>query len=118
MSTTFAGSSGRSQKATCSKCKRTVHVVVIDGVKIETDTELITVIPFEEKPARKIMARRSHAEMCVKYQSDAARTAALQLAKRERSGPPPKIVWVDLATKAVVKMPLKKPLPGKREPGQ
>jgi hypothetical protein len=75
-----------------------VYLVVIDGVRIETDPELITVIPFEGAP-RKIMARRSHAEMCMRYQSEAARIAAAAAARKAQAQ-------------------LKKPLPGKREPGQ
>lgn len=90
-------------KRTCQKCNRTVYVVVIDGVKVETDPELIAVVPFGVSPATEILARRKHSELCMKYQSDAARLAALQVAKREGK----------LEAKA-----LKKPLPGKREPGQ
>lgn len=116
MSATFAGSSSRSQKATCPKCKRTVHVVVIDGVKIETDTELITVIPFEVKPAQKIFARRAHSELCTKYQIDLERHIA-------RHGGPGKVrsmKWIDLSTGRPVNLveAVKRPVPGKREPGQ
>jgi hypothetical protein len=100
VSTTFAGGSSRSQKATCAKCTRTVHVVVIDGVKIETDTELITVIPFESRPPAKITARRSHAEMCMKYQIDAERAAAKK--KRDRASAP--LRWIDLATGLAVQL--------------
>jgi len=93
--------SGRgTNKQTCRKCNRTVYVVTIEGARIETDPELLTVVPFETSPPTKIMARRSHSEMCVKYQSDRARLEAQQLAKR------------------TAKADLKKPLPGKREPGQ
>lgn len=91
------------EKRTCQKCSRTVYVVLIDGVKVETDPELIAVVPFEVSPATEILARRKHSELCMKYQSEAARLKALHEAKR--------------AQKAEAKA-LKKPLPGKREPGQ
>lgn len=124
MSTTFAGGSARTQKATCSKCKRTVYVVIVDGVRVETDPELISVIPFEVHPAKKIMARRSHGEMCMKYQSEAARIAMQANAKRAAtavvaSSSPMR--WIDLRSGEIVdvaRVPLRKPLPGKREPGQ
>lgn len=91
MSETLAGSSARTRKHTCAKCKRTVYVVVIDGARVETDPELISVVPFDGAP-RKIMARRSHAEMCTRYQIEDEKRAA--------------------------KAKLRKPLSGRREPGQ
>ena len=81
MSETIASSSKRAIKSTCKKCLRTVYLVQIGPDKITLDPELITVIPFEGAPA-KVLARRSHNEMCLKYQSDAARKKALASAKR------------------------------------
>ncbi len=73
MSATFSTtSSRRTQKSTCRKCNRTVIVLEVDGAKVETDPELINVIPLEGAPAF-AMARRAHADLCERYQQDAAR---------------------------------------------
>lgn len=76
----------RTNKTTCRKCERTVIVEVIDGVTLETDPELIAVVPFETKPAKRITARRVHGEMCHVYRTQADRkklkAAAARLKKR------------------------------------
>lgn len=83
MSTTISLGGKRTQKATCRKCNRTVYVVELaDGARHETDPELIAVVQFEKSPAVIVLARRSHAEMCVKYKSDAERVKAKAALKR------------------------------------
>lgn len=76
---------------------------MIDGVRIETDPELISVVLFESGPLPgKQLARRVHGEMCLKYQTERARIEAQAAAKR--------------AVKASIAA--KKAPSGKREPGQ
>lgn len=87
MSDTISTGGKRTQKSTCRKCNRTVYVVAMaDGSRHETDPELIAVIQFEKSPAVIVLARRSHAEMCTKYQSDAERVKAQAALKRVRNG--------------------------------
>lgn len=74
----------RTNKTTCRKCERTVIVETVDGVTVETDPELIAVIPFESKPAKRITARRLHGEMCHVYRTQAERKKAKAAAKRRR----------------------------------
>lgn len=81
---TIAGSSRRTLKATCPKCRRTVVVVEIDGAKIATDPELMTVVPFEVKPSVKILARRSHDENCERYRVEEERRKIKILARAHR----------------------------------
>lgn len=59
----------RTNKSTCRKCNRTVIVLEIQGRKVETDPELINVVPLDGDPAF-VMARRAHADLCERYQLD------------------------------------------------
>lgn len=89
MSTTIASRSARVQKSVCGKCQRTIYITVIAGERIACDPELMSVVPFEGAPA-KILARRIHGEMCLRYQSDAERKKALASARRKAPPAPPK----------------------------
>lgn len=82
MSATLAtASSRRSNKSTCRKCNRTVIVLEVDGRKVETDPELINVIPIDGDPAF-AMARRAHADLCDRYQQEAAKARLREEARR------------------------------------
>lgn len=72
----------RTDKNTCRKCQRTVIVEVVAGERVETDSELISVVPFGDRVPTKIRARRIHADMCHLYQAQAERKKSLALAKR------------------------------------
>jgi hypothetical protein len=97
MSETHAAG-GRSRKATCRNCNRTVILAEIDGRKVDMDPELINVVPFNGK-AIAMLARRVHADMCQRYQIEAERAKLRASALAARPG-------------------IKRPRPGKREPGQ
>lgn len=72
MSQSFASGRG-STKNTCPKCKRTVRIVVIDGRKVETDTELISVVVQGVK--RVDVAHRVHGELCDSHRIAAEKKA-------------------------------------------
>jgi hypothetical protein len=82
MSQSFAHGRG-STKNTCARCKRTVRVVVIDGQRIETDTELIAVVVNGEKQRR--VAYRIHAEQCERYKLDAEKKAFALARKKQQA---------------------------------
>ncbi len=69
-------------KTVCRKCTRTVHIVEIDGQRLELDPELVGVVEFEARTPKRILARRVHADLCLSYQSAAARLKADALARR------------------------------------
>ena len=83
MSEHLAAGSAKLIKQTCRKCNRTIYVYVIDGVRYETDTELITIVG-DAKPSLTIRGRVMHGGNCLRYQSEAARIKALHEAKRNR----------------------------------
>lgn len=100
MSTTLSPGSRRSEKSTCRKCKRTVLIVVgADGVRHEVDPELLNVFPFEGGKAF-VFARRAHADNCDRYRLEAEKAKAR--AEMKRTANPG----------------ARRPLAGKREPGQ
>ena len=85
-------SSGRGmRKSTCRACNRTVHVVTVEVesgrfADVPTDPELIAVVQDSRRgAAQKILVRRVHAEMCMRYQSEAAKLRADQQRKREQN---------------------------------
>lgn len=84
MSETLGGSWKGGIKQVCRECNRTVYLVMIDGARVITDPDLIMVVTAEGVRIR-IQARRVHGEMCLRYQSEAAKLKALQEAKRNRS---------------------------------
>ena len=69
------------QRATCQTCGRTVHVVLIDGVRTTLDAEVIAVVLYAGEPA-KLHARRVHAELCLFYKSERERKQARALMRR------------------------------------
>lgn len=76
MTETISGSSSKTQKATCSECKRTVYVVALpDGTRVLVDPEIMAVVPLDGG-ARKITARRSHKERCLQFQLEDERKLA------------------------------------------
>lgn len=65
-------------KTTCKDCSRPVQVVRIDGRAVALDPEVTSFVPSgragEVVAGRAAMpGRRVHAEMCQRYQLDAAR---------------------------------------------
>lgn len=68
-------------RATCQTCGRTVHIVIIDGVRVTLDAEVITIVPYAGEPA-KIPARRVHAELCLTYKSEREKKQARALMRR------------------------------------
>lgn len=58
-------------KTTCRKCNRTVYVVIVDGQRIETDTELIHAIVRGQSEV--MLVRRVHAELCARYEAESKR---------------------------------------------
>lgn len=66
----------RTAKSTCRKCNRTVVVLEIEGRKVETDPELINVVPLDGEPTF-VMARRAHADLCERYQETARKERIL-----------------------------------------
>jgi hypothetical protein len=90
VSETLSRSSRKTLKSTCRRCNRTVIVIEIAGAKVETDPELINVIPLEGAPAFRL-ARRAHADLCPRYQIEAEKLklrAEMKIhAKRPRPGP-------------------------------
>jgi hypothetical protein len=53
-------------KLNCPKCGRTVFSVLIEADRVLVDAEVITVIPYRTND-QKIVARRSHSELCMRY---------------------------------------------------
>lgn len=94
----------RATKSTCRKCNRTVHIDIVDGLQVETDPELISVIVFEKRNACVEHARRLHAERCEDYQQEAKKTKLQAERHLWNSRQPPRIA--------------KKAPTGRREPGQ
>lgn len=87
MTETIAGGSKKTIKHTCGECKRTVYVVTLpDGERVFVDPELITVVPFEGSP-KKITARRSHKELCYRYQLDNEKAKAKAHAAKLKAKP-------------------------------
>lgn len=66
MSATMGGNYKGTTKQTCRACNRTVIIVMIDGVRVATDPELISVV--ELGTAERLQARRVHGDMCAIYQ--------------------------------------------------
>lgn len=68
-------------RATCQTCERTVHIAVIDGVRVALDAEVITIVPYAGDPV-KVHARRVHAELCLSYKSENEKKKARALMRR------------------------------------
>jgi len=83
MSATFATFSRGTRKNTCRKCGRTVVVQEIDGAKVETDPELINVVPMKGPPVF-VLARRAHADLCQRYQIENEKRAARDKLRAEQ----------------------------------
>lgn len=84
MSETIGGSYTGTVKQVCRQCNRTVYVVTLsDGTKVLTDPELMSVVQLSAK--ERVLARRVHGDLCLRYQSEAARIKAVQEAKRKRA---------------------------------
>lgn len=82
MSETIGGGYRGGIKQTCRECNRTVYIVLIDGKRVATDPDLISVIPLGQ--TLRLQARRVHAEMCLRYKSEAERIKAIAAAKRSK----------------------------------
>jgi hypothetical protein len=94
-----ADPSGRS-RSTCPTCKMTVCVYVINGKKVLTDTERLTVVPDEINGSKlndarsTVVARRLHSESCARYvleqEREELRKQKLEWEREQkRSGPRP-----------------------------
>src|SRR5689334_13723688 len=83
MSQTFGGGYRGGIKQTCRECNRTIYIVEIDGKRVATDPDLISVVPLGQ--TLRLQARRVHAEQCLRYQSEAAKIKALAAAKRNKA---------------------------------
>lgn len=83
MSETLSPSSRRTAKTVCQKCQRTVYVVVIDGERVMVDPELQAFVPYERTPA-KLIGRRVHNELCLRYQAERDRIKAAAAARRKK----------------------------------
>lgn len=60
--------------ATCKECRRMVHLVTVDGERVATDPEVLSVVRYGRAPSID-RARRLHSERCEDYQQQARRTA-------------------------------------------
>jgi hypothetical protein len=82
VSETIGGGYKGAIKQTCRDCNRTVYLVIVEGKRFVTDPDLINVVPLGGTIA--LQARRIHGEMCLRYQSEAARIKAIAAAKRNK----------------------------------
>lgn len=81
MSQSFAHGRG-STKNICPKCKRTVRLVTVEGKRVETDTEMISVVVSGKKQVD--VAYRVHGELCDHHRIAAEKKAFI--AAQRKSG--------------------------------
>lgn len=75
------------KKTTCRKCNRMVHLMVVAGKTVVTDTELIAVVVMGKgggppPHTDTSHAKRLHAELCLTYQSEFERKKAQAALRR------------------------------------
>lgn len=75
-------SSRGNTKATCGACHSTIYMVEINGMRVATDSELISVVPVNA--GRREHARQIHAETCIRHQREYTRRTLAAERKRHR----------------------------------